>query len=130
MTDSVTVTEASSAPVTRLDLGLMILRVIVGFVFVFHGYDKLFVSGIPGVTGFFTQVGAPLPDITAPLVSVLEFAGGIALILGFLTPVVAALLAVDVLSALFLVHLPNGFAAQNGPGAFAVSALFGRGRAR
>ncbi len=149
MTDSATVTEtAAPATVTRLAVGLAILRVVVGVVFVVHGYDKFFNSGIPGVTGFFTQIGAPLPGITAPLVSLLEFGGGIALILGLLTPLVAILLAADMLGALFLVHLPAGFFAQSGgyefvltlfgaslalaltgPGAYALDALFGRGRA-
>lgn len=90
MTNSVTVTSAPDAASTRVSLGLAILRVVVGIVFVYHGYDKLFTSGIAGTTGFFTQIGAPLPGLAAPLVAVLEFAGGIALILGLFTPVVGA----------------------------------------
>ena len=43
-----------------------------------------------------------------------EKAGGIMLILGVLTPVVAALLAADMLGAIFLVHFANGFSSQNG----------------
>ena len=104
----------SAAPSSRLSLGLAVLRIVVGIVFAVHGYEKLFVQTIPGVTGFFTQIGAPLPGVTAPLVSVLEFAGGILLILGVLTPVVAALLAADMLGAIFLVHFANGFSSQNG----------------
>ena len=104
----------SAAPSSRLSLGLAVLRIVVGIVFAVHGYEKLFVQTIPGVTGFFTQIGAPLPGVTAPLVSVLEFAGGILLILGVLTPVVAALLAADMVGAIFLVHLANGFSAMNG----------------
>jgi putative oxidoreductase len=132
---------------TPLHLGLAVLRVVVGLVFLVHGYQKLFVMGIPGVTEFFTQIGAPLPGLSAPLVSVLEFAGGIALILGVLTPVVAALLAADMLGAILLVHLPNGFSvsaggyefvltllaaslalALTGPSAYALDAAFRRGR--
>ncbi len=144
-----TTTVVPAAPQTpsRLSLGLAVLRVIVGVVFVVHGYEKLFQTGIPGVSGFFAQIGAPLPQLTAPLVSVLEFGGGIALILGLFTPVVAALLAADMLGAALLVHLPNGFSAANGgyeyvltllgaslalaltgPGAYALDALLGRSR--
>ncbi len=144
-----TTTVVPAAPQTpsRLSIGLAVLRVIVGVVFVVHGYEKLFQTGIPGVGGFFTQIGAPLPQLTAPLVSVLEFGGGIALILGLFTPVVAALLAADMLGATLLVHLPNGFSAANGgyeyvltllgaslalaltgPGAYALDALLGRSR--
>ena len=150
MTNSVTVTPAPATTLsTGVSLGLAVLRVVVGIVFIYHGYDKLFGSGIAGTTGFFTQIGAPLPGVTAPLVGVLEFAGGVALVLGVLTRLTAALLAIDVLAALFLVHLPNGFSAQNGgyefvltlfaaslalaltgPGAYALDALLGRGRSR
>lgn len=145
MTDTV-VTATDTAP-SRLSTGLAILRVVIGIIFVVHGYEKLFTMSVAGVTGFFTQIGAPLPGVTAPLVSVLEFAGGIALILGLLTPIVAALLAANMLGALFLVHLPNGFSAMNGgyefvltllgallalaltgPGAYALDAVFRRGR--
>lgn len=140
----------SAAPSPRLSLGLAVLRIVVGIVFAVHGYEKLFVQTIPGVTGFFTQIGAPLPGVTAPLVSVLELVGGVMLILGVLTPVVAALLAVDMVGAIFLVHLANGFSAMNGgyefvltlfaaslalaltgPGAYALDrAIFGRGAPR
>jgi putative oxidoreductase len=79
-----------------------------------HGYQKLFQMGIGAVTEAWIGMGVPLPQITAPLVSILEFAGGIALILGLLTRIVAALLAMDMLGAIFLVHLPNGFFLPNG----------------
>lgn len=119
---TVTVNPATTAP-SRLALGLAVLRVVVGVVFLVHGYQKLFQMGIPGVTGFFTQIGAPLPQLTAPLVSVLEFGGGLALILGLLTPVVAALLAADMLGAMLLVHLPNGFNAADGGYEFVLTLL-------
>lgn len=120
---TVTINPATSTSPSRLSLGLAVLRVVVGVVFLVHGYQKLFQMGIPGVTGFFTQIGAPLPQLTAPLVSVLEFGGGLALILGLLTPVVAALLAADMLGAMLLVHLPNGFNATDGGYEFVLTLL-------
>lgn len=104
------------APLTpaRIKYGLLILRVIVGIVFIAHGAQKVFEQTLPGVTQFFTQINAPLPEITAPFISYLEFVGGILLVLGLLTPLVTALFAIDMLGAMVLVHMPNGFFAQGG----------------
>ena len=93
----------------RMALGLTILRVIIGIVFIAHGAQKLFVFGIHGVVGGFSQMGVPLPSITAPLVAIVEFVGGIALVLGLFTRIAALLLAIDMLGAIVLVHFKGGF---------------------
>jgi putative oxidoreductase len=93
--------------------GIAVIRVGVGVVFVAHGAQKLFDQSIPGVAGFFDQLGVPAPMAAATLVSLLEFFGGIALILGLLTRLVAIPLAIDMLTAILLVHLPNGFFADD-----------------
>jgi putative oxidoreductase len=98
----------------QTDFGLAILRVITGVVFAVHGGQKLFVYGFEGVTGAFTQMGAPLPGITGPLVALLEFFGGIALIAGLLTRFVGLGLSVVMISAILLVHAPAGFFLPNG----------------
>ena len=99
---------------SRTDLALAILRVVVGIVFLAHGGQKLFVFGFEGVTGAFTQMGAPLPQITAPMVALLEFFGGLALVAGLLTRFAAVGLALVMLGAMVLVHLAAGFFAPNG----------------
>lgn len=91
----------------RVEAALALLRVIVGVVFLTHGVQKLFTYGISGVSGAFAQQG--LPTFLAPIVSLGEFLGGIALIVGFLTPVAALGLSVIMLGAIVKVHLPNGF---------------------
>src|SRR5436305_2823030 len=102
-------TGIAAAPTNRMGLGLTILRIVVGIVFIAHGAQKLFVFGIHGVVGGFTQMGVPLPAISAPLIAILEFVGGIGLVLGLLTRIFAVLLALDMLGAIALVHLRNGF---------------------
>lgn len=99
---------AASDP-RQLDIGMAIVRIATGIIFTAHGAQKMFMFGIGGTTAFFTQVGAPLPGVTAPIVAVLELAGGIALIIGLLTRLVAVGLALDMLGAILLVHMKGGF---------------------
>ena len=98
------------APSSRsMSLGLAVLRIAVGAVFIDHGYAKLFKFGFAGVTGAFTQMGVPLPGIMGPFVGLLEFFGGIALVIGLLTRLFALGFAIDMLVAILLVQLKKGF---------------------
>jgi putative oxidoreductase len=95
-------------------VALTVLRVILGFLFAAHGWQKFTEWTIAGTQASFSKMGVPAADIMAPAVAFLELAGGVALILGILTRVVAALLVLDMLGALFLVHAPAGVFAANG----------------
>ncbi|MET3950598.1 DoxX family protein [Arthrobacter sp. UYEF36] len=91
-----------------------ILRIVTGFLFAAHGWQKFNEFTIAGTQAAFSQMGVPAANLVAPVVATLELVGGIALILGVLTRVFAALLAVNMLGALFLVHAPAGIFAATG----------------
>jgi putative oxidoreductase len=97
---------------TSDDIVLTMLRLVLGVVFFAHGAQKLLGwfggFGFSGTMGFFThQLGIPAP--LAFLVIATEFFGGLGLILGFLTRIPALGIAVEMIIAIFMVHLPNGF---------------------
>ena len=94
--------------------GITILRVVVGIVFLAHGGQKLFVWGFGNVAGFFAQVGIPAPMLTAVVVTMVEFLGGLALLLGLFTRWAAIPLAVNMLGAFLTVHAKGGFFLPNG----------------
>lgn len=109
---------------TEAGTGLAILRVILGAIFVFHGADKLF-GGIGNTAGFFGMIGIPAPAASAWLVALVEFFGGLALILGFFARVAAALLVPVMLVAILTVHGANGFANVNITGMGDAGPIFG-----
>ena len=94
--------------------GITILRVVVGIVFLVHGRQKLFTFGFHGVAGMFAHMGIPLAAVSAVVVTLVEFFGGLALIVGLGTRIAAALLAIDMAGAILFVHGKNGFFAPMG----------------
>jgi putative oxidoreductase len=93
---------------------LLVLRAVVGIVFVIHGGQKLFGFGLAGTAGFLGSLGVPLPTVAAAGVIAVELLGGLALLLGAWTRLAATLLAVDMLVALLTVHLRGGFFVPEG----------------
>lgn len=76
-----------------------------------HGAQKLFGwfggGGYEGTMGFLESLG--IPAILAILIIATESLGAVALILGFLTRIAAFGIACNMIGAIFLVHLSNGF---------------------
>lgn len=93
----------------QINLGLLIMRIVVGVVFIAHGVQKLFILGIPGVTGGFATMGIPIPNVMGPFIALLELTAGFAILFGLLTRLAALGLLCDMLGAMWFVHLKNGF---------------------
>jgi len=89
------------------DLALLGLRIGLGILFLLAGWAK--VSHVAGVVGLWQRLHLPLPHVFGPIHAVVEFGGGILLIAGLFTRLIAFLIAVDMLGALFLVkiHTPT-----------------------
>ena len=94
---------------------LSVLRIVVAFVFMEHGAQKLFAFPgpmKPGATGLMSQVGTEGLQPLLSLVGVggiLELFGGLLVFLGLFTRPVAFILAGEMAVAYFTVHAPNGF---------------------
>jgi putative oxidoreductase len=104
----------AGGPTQAQGWGITVLRVIVGIVFLAHGGQKLFIWGFSNVARFFGQVGIPLPVLAAIVVTLVEFLGGLALVLGLFTRWAAIPLAINMLVAIVVVHLRAGFFLPNG----------------
>jgi putative oxidoreductase len=94
-------------------LAVLMLRLLLGFVFVMHGSQKLLGAfgggGIAGFAGMLAKSGIEPHVPLAWVVGITEFVGGICIFFGFLTRFWAAGLVIDMAVALFKVHLVNGF---------------------
>src|SRR5688572_29940915 len=94
-------------------LALLLVRLVMGFAFILHGWPK-----IQNPMGWMNAMGgSSVPSFLQALAALAEFGGGIALILGLLTPIAAFGLVCQMIGALVLVHLPQAhpFVAQGGP---------------
>jgi putative oxidoreductase len=73
------------------DVAPLLLRIGIGLIFIYAGWGKL--TGIEGTQEFFGNIGIPLAGIMAWVVAVVEFVGGIMVLVGFRIQIPALLLA-------------------------------------
>jgi putative oxidoreductase len=110
------------------------LRLIVGFGFMQHGFAK-FSKGPEAFAAILHAIGVPAPHLMAWLTILVEFFGGLAVLLGALVPLASLPMAAVLLVAMFTVHLPYGFSsikimsvtsgrAQFGPPGYEVDLLY------
>ena len=90
----------------KTEIGLLLLRIVVGITFLVHGLDK-FNGGIEQTVGMFEGMG--FPGFLAYLVTFAEILGGLALIIGLFTRLVSIVFAIIMATAIFQVKLDSGF---------------------
>ncbi|BFT74238.1 DoxX family protein [Paenibacillus sp. P36] len=90
---------------TKTDLVSMIMRVLMGIIFISHGIAK-FQMGLSNVEGWFSSIG--IPGFMAYAVAGLELVGGIMLVAGLFTRYVSGLFVVMLIGAIITAKLSVG----------------------
>src|ERR1700739_483232 len=92
------------------DVGLLILRLVLGLTLAAHGLNKVFGGGrIPGAARWFESIGMKPGKFHATVAASTEVSAGLGLAAGLLTPIPAAGFVSLMLVAAWTVHRPNGF---------------------
>ena len=95
---------------TAYDVGVLILRVVLGLTMAAHGYNKFFgKGGLAGTAGWFDSMGMKPGMFHARVAATTEMAAGLGLAVGLLTPVPAAGFVALMFVAAWTVHKANGF---------------------
>lgn len=94
--------------VPKFSYGLAILRVVVGLIYVMHGYPKLF-GGLDATTEMLSSLGFPVAEAFAIFLALLETVGGALLIAGLFVTPLAILFIIEMTIGIVLVHAANGF---------------------
>jgi putative oxidoreductase len=97
---------------TAVDVALLVIRIVVGGIFMAHGSQKMFgMFGGHGLQATVQQFGGGLIGYLVPIG---EFFGGVGLVFGFLSRFSAASLIVIMIGAIVQVHGKNGFFGPTG----------------
>ena len=101
---------------------LLLVRLYWGWQFIQTGWGKI--NNIPKVTGFFTDLGIPFPGLNAHFIAGLEFAGGILLVLGLASRLIAVPLTVNMLVAYITADREALFSVISDPDKFYAAAPY------
>jgi uncharacterized membrane protein len=106
------------------ELPILLIRAIVGLVFVLEGALKFLSPGDYGV-GSFARIGLPWPQYLAPAVGGIEIAGGLAILFNFFLGEAALVLALVMATALVTTKIPILLGRPLGPFALPVEPRYG-----
>lgn len=97
--------------------GALLLRLILGVVYIMHAYLALVVFGPSGMIAYQAKAGVPFPELATWYLILAHGLGGIFLVLGIYTRWAALANVPAMLGAIVFVHLKNGFWAHQRPDA-------------
>jgi len=80
----------------------VVARLLMAQLFIISGWQKL--TGFSGTEGYFASMGIPMAGVVTPLVILIELGGGLALLAGFKTRWVAAVLALFTVGSALVAH--------------------------
>jgi putative oxidoreductase len=89
----------------RAAWGLLLVRILVGWVFLSEGIQKFLFPGALGA-GRFQRIGIAAPHFTGPFVGVVEIVCGTMLIAGFFTSIAVIPLLIDIAVAIATTKIP------------------------
>lgn len=112
MSTATTARTATTAPPRGTALAALVMRLAAGAVLLVHGIPKL--DGVAGVQQMAAGLGVPAPEVAGWLVVAGEVGLGVLLLLGLLTRLAGALVAVQMLLIFALVHAPDGVLTPTG----------------
>lgn len=95
------------------DIAYTLVRVIIGYILLMHGWGK-FNSGLGSVVGLMDKIGLSPGIFFGGAAMFLETVGALCVAIGLFTRFFAAALAIEMGIAFLVVHLPKGFAANQG----------------
>ncbi len=105
-------------PAQNTDLGLLLVRLALAMVFLFHGSQKLFGAfggyGLQGTSQWMASIGIPLPLFSTTLAALSEFVGGLALLTGVMLRPAMVPLFFTMVTAAFVGHAGKGYDVQQG----------------
>jgi putative oxidoreductase len=91
--------------VTRSPAAVILIRLMVGSVFFSEGFQKFLYPTENGIARF-ARIGIPFPELTAPLVGIIEIVCGFLLIIGLFTRLAAIPLIIDIAVAIVSTKIP------------------------
>ena len=98
-------TAFDTSDMNKKPIANLLIRMIVGCVFLSEGIQKFLFADAQGV-GRFIKIGIPAPEIMAPFVGVVEIVCGLLILAGLLTRLAAIPLIIDMLVAISTTKIP------------------------